>query len=127
VFSGIRPFSTSGVTYRTLEARARVDVPTRIKTNFKFQNFVNVDWFIHTEYTLIVDLRRTLYFDTRINRKYVNLKTHLQAAHAHRYVTIRAKWKTAFSIREGKIQTKKDIQQKDDKQLEDRGFDGEML
>jgi hypothetical protein len=88
---------------------------------------VNVDWFIHTEYTLIVDLRRTLYFDTRINRKYVNLKTHLQAARAHRYVTIRAKWKTAFSIMEGKIQTKKDIQQKDDKQLEDRGFDGEML
>jgi hypothetical protein len=28
---------------------------------------------------------------------------------------------------EGKIQTKKDNQQKDDKQLEDRGFDGEML
>ena len=28
-------------------------------------------------------------FDTQINRKYVNLKTYLQAAHAHRYITVR--------------------------------------
>jgi hypothetical protein len=43
------------------------------------------------------DLRRTFYFDTRTHPEYVNLSTYFQIAHAHQYITVRLKWKTALT------------------------------
>jgi hypothetical protein len=75
-------------------------VPTRINDKFSISKFCEC-WLVNTSVVRSkVDLRRSFYFDTRINRKYVNLKTHLQAAQAHQYVTVRygrsGKWPLYF-------------------------------